>query len=302
MRAHSANAPERLGPVMTARAWKEFYAAERAQLGAAGLERLLDRAPEVALEPRGALVFPHTRLESSGELVAAVALACVRARVPEVLALGVLHGAREADAALVARARAGEPEACAQLRRVHVPGDPGEASEPQDHTSEEFSLDGFAALLELAARREGRAPPRLRRRFPFLVGERPADLPGLDELRALRARGAALVATADPIHHGRGYGTPEAACLEPASETTRALARAKVARGFELLAARDHAAFLEHCAREKSDFRDPGPVLAELLGEAPWRARVVALALVDYARALEAPPPTWVAGALVAIA
>jgi hypothetical protein len=39
-----------------------------------------------------------------------------------------------------------------------------------------------------------------------------ADLPGIDELQALLAAGAALVATADPIHHGAGYGTAPAEC------------------------------------------------------------------------------------------
>src|SRR5262249_19279721 len=156
--------------------------------------RLLERAPSVELPAKGALVFPHTLLAFSGELVAACALACVHSGRDTVLALGVLHGAREADAPLVARARAGDREARAQLRRVHGPG----AARADGRWQEEFSLDGFAALLELAARREGRAPPRLVARFPFLVGETPEDLPGLDELRALVGSGAALVATADP--------------------------------------------------------------------------------------------------------
>lgn len=277
----------------TARAWKSYYALERERLGARGLERLLERAPEVTLPEPGALVFPHTRLELSGELVAAAALACVRSGRESVLALGVLHGAREADAALVAQARAGERAALAELRRVHG---------PEGYASEEFSLDGFAALLELAARREGRPAPRLLARYPFLVGERPLDLPGLDELRALVEGGAALVATADPIHHGAGYGTPEGEWLSAQDPRTHELARARVARGFELLVARDFTGFLEHARRERSDFRDPGPVLATLLLErASGRAlsaTVLDLALVDYAPVVEAPEPTWVAGAL----
>lgn len=277
--------------VKTARAWRSYYAAERARLGEAGLLALLARAPAVELPPGGALVFPHTRLETSGELVAAAALACVRSGRESVLALGVLHGAREVDAELVRRARAGEPGAREILRRVHGPA---------GHASEEFSLDGFAALLELAARREGRKPPRLLARFPFLVGETPRDLEGFEELRDLVASGAALVATADPIHHGAGYGTPAGERLDPGEPATRELARQSVARGLELLAAGDHAGFLEHAARERSDFRDPGPVLAELLRErGGFRSTVEGLALVDYAAVLGAEAPTWVAGALV---
>jgi hypothetical protein len=258
--------------------WKAYYARERERLGRAGLERLLERAPRVELPERGALVFPHTRLEVSGELPAAVALACVRSGRESVLALGVLHGARASGVA----------------RGVHKAGEPA--------TANEFSLDGFAALLELAAEREGRRAPRLLQRFPALVGERPEDLPGLEELRETLARGAALVATADPIHHGAGYETPEAERLRASEPRTRELARASVERGFELLARGDFVGFLEHAEREKSDFRDPGPVLAALLASGGrWKAQVHALELVDYAATLGSPEPTWVAGALVEV-
>ena len=68
--------------VKSAREWKEYYARERAELGEAGLFALLDRADaarSTAIPKRGALVFPHTRLADSGQLVASVALAVVRA-------------------------------------------------------------------------------------------------------------------------------------------------------------------------------------------------------------------------------
>ena len=149
-------------------------------------------------------MFPHTRLETSGELAGAAALAAVRSGCDTVLALGVLHGARVQDAALVREARAGNGPARRALRRVHGPGVPGDGG----RWEEEFSLDGFCALLAAAAEREGRPPPRVVRRFPFLTGENPADLPGLDGLLAVRAEGVFLVATADPIHHGVGYDTP----------------------------------------------------------------------------------------------
>jgi hypothetical protein len=139
--------------------------------------------------------------------------------------------------------------------------------------------------------------PRLFARYPFLVGETPGDLPGLDELEALREAGAALVATADPIHHGAGYGTPAADRLSREATETSALARAQIAEGYARLARRDFVGFLDHAARVKSDFRDPGPILATLLGD--FAFEVVGLELVDYARALGAEEPTWVAGALV---
>ena len=285
----------------TARAWKDFYARERARLGAAGLDACLDRAAALGL-PEGlrgadAVVFPHTRLETSGELAAAAALAAVRSGRDTVLALGVLHGARAQDAALVHGARAGDEPARTILRRVHGPGVPGDGG----HWQEEFSLDGFCALLAAAARREGRRPLRVVPRFPFLTGENPADLPGLDELTEILAApgGVFLAATADPIHHGVGYETP-ASELRPRDEpATGAWARASVREGFERLAAGDYPGFLRHAAEAKSDFRDPGPVVVHLVGKGLC-VNIRGLRLVDYADVLDAPMPTWVAGALAA--
>lgn len=288
----------------TARQWKSFYAAERAWLGEAGLHALLDRAPDVALPScgRGALIFPHTRLETSGELPAAAALAVLRSGAEAVLALGVLHGAREADAALVQRARDdGEPEALRTLRRVHGPGIPSDAG----HWREEFSLDNFCTLLELAARRAGRRPPRVILRYPFLVGPTPADLPGFEELIALLTReNVALVATTDPVHHGVGYHTPPAACLPREAATTHDYARRAIESGFRQLVAGDYAAFLRDAAANRSDFRDTGPVLAELLRRfsISISTTIHSLHLVNYADALKAPTPTWVAATLATFA
>ncbi len=273
--------------------WKVFYQQERAGLGEAGLLALLDRAPPIELPPRGALIIPHTRLEVSGALIAAAANAVVRAGADEILAIGVLHGAREADAEMVARARAGDAPAVAELRRVHGAGVDGDAG----CWTEEFSLDAFTKLVDLAARRAGRTPPRIIARYPFLVGDHPDDLPGLDELRRLHERGVPIIATADPIHHGVGYGTPiEARRARTASDTIN-WARSNVEEAFTLLARRDYPAFLDHAASTRSDFRDAGPVLVALL-DGQLEARVHDLVSVDYAPALGAEEPTWVAAAL----
>ncbi len=276
--------------------WKRFYQGERSRLGQAGLEALLDAAPAVAIPARGALVFPHTRLSSSGKLAAAAAQAVVESGADTVLALGVLHGAREEDAAIVQRARGGEPDALAALRGVHGPG----VREDAGHWTEEFSLDGFGALLSLAARRAKRPPPRVVARYPFLVGAAPDNLPGLDELERLREEGAVLVATADPVHHGAGYGTPEPQRLDDADPRTLDAARSWVETALSLLAAGDLPAFLELSTRVRSDFRDTGALLSRLLG--PCDARVHELLLVDYSDVLGAPRPTWVAGALASLA
>lgn len=273
--------------------WKAFYAAERRRLGEAGLCALLDRAPTVELPTRGTLIIPHTRLTLSGELIAAAALAVVDSGVEEVLALGVLHGARELDAEQVARARAGDAAALASLRRVHGPGAPADAG----HWTEEFSLDAFCELVELAARRANRRPPRIIQRYPFLTGAQPESLPGLDELRALIERGLPIVATTDPLHHGIGYGTPTESLRARLDPATHAWAEQTIFEGLTLLADRQFDAFLQQAASVRSDFRDSGPVLRAIV-DGDLRPQVHALTLVNYADVFGMDEPTWVAAAL----
>jgi hypothetical protein len=276
----------------SARAWKTFYAQERRELGDRGLLCLLDDAEPLAAPAKG-MIFPHTRLATSGALCAAAALSAVRSGADEVLAIGVLHGAREADAESVQRARAGDPDARAALRRVHGPGAPHDTG----HAEEEFSLDGFSALIEAAARREGRSAPRLILRYPFLTGADPRDLPGWDEIDRALDRGAALVATADMIHHGAGYGTPPADRLEGdrALEFARSTTLDLTAR----LAAGDYEGHERRASEVRSDFRDAGPVFASLLrSRGGFAPALRSLQLVDYADVFGAEKPTWVAAAL----
>jgi hypothetical protein len=280
--------------VKTAAQWKAFYAGERAALGAVGLGERLDRAPHVDLPAEGALVFPHTMLSETGHLTAAVALAVVRSGAEDVLALGVLHGGRDEDAEEVRRARGGDVGARLALRRVYEGSD--------SVCAEEFSLDGFAVMLALAAEREGRKAPRVHARYPFLVGDDPAELPGMPELTALASR-MAIVATTDPLHHGAGYGTPPPGRRSRNDEATVAWARERIDAQLDLLGRGEWAAFARLAADVHSDFRDVGPVLGELLrgkrGSASPRGEIVELRLVDYAEVLSADPPTWVAGPLM---
>jgi hypothetical protein len=164
---------------------------------------------------------------------------------------------------------------------------------------EEFSLDAFEVFLRLAARREGRRPPRVIARYAFLVGNDPASLPGIDGLAAL-ARRMPIVATTDPIHHGAGYGTPVDDRLSEREATTADWARACIERQLALLAAGRFADFADLAGRVRSDFRDSGPVLAHLLSTTgAVAAEVLALRLVDYSEALDAESPTWVAAPLL---
>ncbi|KAF0245976.1 MAG: hypothetical protein FD180_1119 [Planctomycetota bacterium] len=278
---------------MNAGDWKRWYADERRSLGEARVSALLDRAPVIPLPPGGALVFPHAKLAVCGSQVAAVAKALIEARVEEVVALGVLHGGRASDAELVRAAKAGDPAARARMRRLHGPGADGD----EGYWAEEFSLDNFKALLEIAAKRSGRRAPRVVERYPLLSGSGPGSLHGLDDLRPLLARGAALVATTDPVHHGHGYRTPAVRILDDKAPSTPRLVLEGVSRAFESLARREYHDFLRECDEQQSDFRDTGPAMASLL-EGAILSRIAELCLVDYSDVLAAPRPTWVAAAL----
>jgi hypothetical protein len=271
-------------------AWKQFYAAERERLGRDRMLAMVDGATALDVRDGGAVVIPHTRMEVTGDQIAA-AVATVLAYDPErVLALGVLHGARRADHDLVAAARAGDCEARASLRGVHDQG---------GLAAEEFSLDGFVEMLTLAAERAGRSIDAVCR-YPFLVGDDPASLDGIEELQQLVGDGALLLATTDPIHHGYAYGTAPADCLDP--DDPQSMASARSAIDDQLAALSDHrfGDFAQLTERHRSDFRDSGPTLAHLVGRG-FASKIHDLALVDYADVLDAARPSWVAGALITI-
>ncbi len=273
--------------------WKTFYAHEREKLGEVGIAERLDRAPEVTLPEGGALIFPHTMLSVTGHLTAAVARAVVRSGASEVLALGVLHGGRRSQADLVRRARGGEQAARQTLRKIHPADDP--------FCGEEFSLDNFVTFLDLAARREGKKPPRVHAYYPFLVGDDPERLPGIADVTKLAER-MPVVGTTDPIHHGNGYGTALEALRRESDEATLAWARECIQTQLDLIARGEWPAFARLCAEVRSDFRDVGPVLGWLSrrGGVP-QGSILELHLVDYAEVLDADAPTWVAGPLLKV-
>jgi hypothetical protein len=270
--------------------WKRYYRTERDRMGAKRLLELVDAAQPLALAAGGAIVIPHTRMEATGDQIARAVATVLAARADRVLALGVLHGARRVDRSEVALARSGDADAIKDLRGVH---------EEAGLASEEFSLDGFVEMLTLAADRAGRRVDIIRR-YPFLVGDDPATLPGMDQLERLVGGGALIVATTDPIHHGHAYGTAPHDCLDPVDPDTVASARSAI--DDQLAALSDHrfADFGRLMARDRSDFRDTGPTLAHLVG-AGFSSTMHDLALVDYSEPFAAPPPSWVAGALVTV-
>lgn len=277
--------------VDSAYAWKQYYRSERARLGRRSLHALVDAAVPLDVRPGdGAVVVPHTRLEVTADQIARAVSTVLESGADRVLALGVLHGARRSDQERVAAARSGDADACRDLRGVH---------DEQALAAEEFSLDGFTELLASSARRIGRRLDIVRR-YPFLVGDDPATLPGIDELERLVGDGVFLVATTDPIHHGHAYGTSPDRCLDPNDPATTEIAVAMIREQLDALADRRFADFQRLTALHQSDFRDTGPVLAHLVGPR-FTHQVHDLALVDYSEALGAETPSWVAGALITV-
>jgi predicted class III extradiol MEMO1 family dioxygenase len=258
--------------------WKEFYRAERASLGATAFEQIVKDAPLISLPTKGALIFPHTRLTHSGNLIAAVAKGVVESGCDTVLAIGVLHGGNRDDLS---------------LRGIHGPGMPHDKGMWKD----EFSLDNFSALLRIASELAGKPMPNIIARYPYLTGENPESLAGFAELRTLVDDGAALVATGDLVHHGAGYGTPKEEQLPRTDPSTLAIARQWIEEQLKFLSQGDYAGFLEKAKSVRSDFRDAGPVVATLVPNAKYT--IDQLTLIDYANVLHAEDPTWAAAAVV---
>jgi len=263
------------------------------RLGAHGAHRLLDagRAWDLApvLEAGGAIVFPHAGIEVCGAHAAAAVHACMDVGRERVLVLGVLHALTDELEDARARVAAG-----GDVTVEPAWGIQGTSAGRQDWRRE-FSLDGFLFLWRMEAERRSAPLPTLVTRYPYLAGGRPEILPGIEELAATAAD-AAVVATADPFHHGIGYGDRRADALDPAGGGLD-LARRRIEEGLEILRTGSYWDYHQHCVAAKSDARDVGQVLRYLRGA--LRGRVLDLVADDTSPAYGAPEPTWVAGALI---
>lgn len=272
------------------------FAAERRRLGRKGVAALLDEGRAFGLAPvlerGGALVFPHANLLSCGHQIAAVVEACLDTGADTVLVVGVLHAQTPRLWEARARVAAGGDLAHEPLWGLQGPG-----IDRDKAWRDEFSLSNFLHLWKHATRRRRTRGPRLVLRYPFLVGDRPDRLPGVEKLETL-ARDAVVVTTADPFHHGIGYGTPPERALHP-QEGGLALARERIEHGLDRLGEGDYAGYLQHCIDDRSDARDAGPLTRHLVG--PCRGAILDLTSHDTAALYEQSAPTWVATALMTL-
>ena len=276
--------------------WIDLYTRELNELGPTGLTAMLEAGRRWDLAPvlaaRGVIVFPHAAPHDCAHQTAAAVHACLDSGADKVLVVGVLHGWTPEMTDARQRVAAGEDLTGHPLRGLHGPDLP--------HSRPEWRLDHslltWRRLWRAECARRGVAGPVVREVFPFLAGMHPQTLPHYDAL-AHWAEDAVIVATTDPFHHGIGYGDGPGAARAPDAGGLD-LAAASIAESQRLLAARDYPAYLRHCLAARSDARDAGPLYRELRG--PLECEVLDLVASDMTAAYEAPPPTWVAAALMA--
>lgn len=274
--------------------FKTKSALDQARLGESGALRLLDAGRAWNLAPTlragGAVIFSHVEIEVGGHQTAAAVHACLDSGARRVLVLGVLHAlTQDLQDARVRVANGGDPS---REPAWGIQG-PGLAGRTDWHA--EFSLAHFHFLWQVETKRRGIAGPELIVRYPYLAGGRPHLLPGITELQEI-VRDSVVVATADPFHHGIGYGdSPETSRAPQAGGLD--LARQKIMAGLALLAEGDYWGYNQHCVTAKSDARDVGQVLRYLLG--PLDGQILDLVANDMTTMYHKPSPTWVAGALI---
>jgi hypothetical protein len=273
----------------------ELYRREHEELGERGTLERLERGREWDLAPTlaagGVAVFPHAGVFDCGHQIAAAVHGCLDSGADRVVVISVLHAFTDEMDEARARVSAGEAEPSEfPFWGVQGPGLAGRDEWTHDH-----ALISWRHFWAAETKRRGVQGPEVVERYPYLAGGHPESLPGIEELAAL-AEDAVIVSTADPFHHGIGYGDPPERALAP-HEGGLDLARATIEDGIALLERGDYAGYDRHCVEAKSDARDAGQVFRHLRGE--LRGEIVDMAYTDAAELYESPDPTWVAAPLV---
>lgn len=270
------------------------YLAEHAALGEQGTLHLLEEGRRwdlsATLAAGGVVVFPHAGVAECGHQIAAAVHACLDSGADRVLVISVLHAFN--DKMEASRVRVANGGDVTQERYWGIQG-PGLAR--GDEWRSDHALMSFRHFWAAETRRRGIAGPMLIERYPYLAGGKPELLPGIDEVERI-ARDAVIVSTADPFHHGIGYGHTPAEALYP-DQGGLDLAQRRIEEGMAILARGDYWGYNQHCVNAKSDARDAGQLFRYLAG--PLQGKILNLTYSDATQLYHAPPPTWVAGALV---
>ncbi len=273
-----------------------LYNREHAALGEAGTLAHLERGRQWdlsgTLRDGGVLVFPHAGVADCGYQIAACVQACLDSGADRVIVISVLHAFTDEMEQARRRVAAGGADLSKEaLRGIQGPGIEGRQEWRGDH-----ALMSWRHFWQAEVKRRGLSqPPEVIERYPYLAGGHPETLPGIEGLQEI-AKDAVIVSTADPFHHGIGYGnTPEESFHPDAAGLARA--QAIIEEGLATLEQGDYWGYNQHCVRAKSDARDAGQVFRYLRG--PLKGRIVDLAYSDATELYQQPPPTWVAAPLV---
>ena len=271
-----------------------LYRQEHEALGETGTLELLEKGRQwdlsANLDAGGVIVFPHVGVVDCGHQVAATVHACLDSGADQVLLVSVLHAFTDEMQDARVRVANGEDPSKFRLWGIQGPGLPVLQNWQNDHV-----LMSFRQLWQAEIRRRGVKGPEVIERYPYLAGGKPEALPGIDELAKI-AQNAVIVSTADPFHHGIGYGDPVEKALYPHKGGLE-LAEKTIQDGIEILGRGDYWGYNQHCVEAKSDARDAGQVFRFLRG--PMHGKILDMVYTDAGELYKSPPPTWVAGALI---
>ena len=272
----------------------ELYRSEHEAMGGQGTLERLERGREWDLAPTlaggGVVVFPHAGVLDCGHHVAAAVHGCLDSGADRVVVISVLHAFTDEMQDARTRVSAGEDPSAWPYWGIQGPGIDGREEWCDDH-----SLISFRHFWAAETKRRGIAGPEVVERYPYLAGGHPERLPGIADLASL-AEDAVIVSTADPFHHGIGYGDPPERAKSP-DDGGLELARVTIEEGIDLLGRGDYLGYDAHCLEAKSDARDAGVVFRYLRGA--LQGAILEMTYSDASELYAAPAPTWVAAPLV---
>lgn len=270
-----------------------LYNREHAALGNEHTYRLLDEGKQwdvsETLRSGGVVVFPHAGVWDCGQQIAAAVHGALDSGTDKVVVISVLHAFT--DAMQDARVRVANGENPNQWAFWGIQG-PGFSE--RDEWTRDHALISWRHFWAAETKRRGIKGPQVIERYPYLAGGRPDLLPGIDEL-AREVEDAVIVSTADPFHHGIGYGDAPEDSYFP-HEGGLDLARKTLLEGIAMLEKGDYAGYNQHCVTAKSDARDAGQVFRYLRG--PMKGKILDLKHSEAGELYKTPDPTWVATAL----
>jgi hypothetical protein len=275
-----------------------LYDREHKELGEQGTLEHLERGEQwklgSVLSAGGVLVFPHAGVHDCGYQIASCVQAALDSGADKVVVISVLHAFTQTMEDARRAVAAGDDPANWAFWGIQGTGIDGREEWKTDH-----ALMSWRHFWDAEVKRRGlpaHKVPQVIERYPYLAGGKPEDLPGIDRLRD-EVQDAAVVSTADPFHHGIGYGdTPEDSYQPDAAGLAHAQSR--IEDGIRMLEQGDYWGYNQHCVTAKSDARDAGQVFYYLRG--PLTGKVLDITYSDSTALYGAPEPTWVAAPLVA--